>query len=276
MKMANEVVRHHNDLNTVVMRKWTSEEMNFFFAILTKLKDTGTDEIVLDKYELADIANYSLWHKKRFADTVDKLAKKVMDLRYIERTSNSVAHMALFTYFRVDWKDDYSDMSATISVSPKFEYILNKLSANFTQYELAEFTQIRSTYAKTAYRLLKQWRSVGRREFEIEEFKTLLDTPKTYRSSEIDRTVIKPILKELGQYFKGLKCKKIKSNKKGNPVIGYEFTWVKDDKTRSEALRGAKTSIPDWHEENYQNKTTEAEMRELEAIRNHFLDRLKN
>ena len=28
--MANEIVKHHNDLNTVIMRKWTAEEMNWF------------------------------------------------------------------------------------------------------------------------------------------------------------------------------------------------------------------------------------------------------
>ena len=34
--MTNEVVKHHNDLNTVIARKWTAEEMNFFFAIIAK------------------------------------------------------------------------------------------------------------------------------------------------------------------------------------------------------------------------------------------------
>lgn len=116
--------------------------------------------------------------------------------------------MPLFTRFRVDWKEDLSDMTATVSLSPKFEYILNRLSANFTQYELAEFTNIRSTYAKTAYRLLKQWRTVGRKEFKIDEFKTLLDMPNSYKSSEIDRAVVKPILKQLSPYFEGLKVKK--------------------------------------------------------------------
>ena len=36
--MANEVVKHHNDLNTVIMRKWTAEEMNFFFCDYCKSK----------------------------------------------------------------------------------------------------------------------------------------------------------------------------------------------------------------------------------------------
>lgn len=60
--------------------------------------------------------------------------------------------------------------------------------------------------------MLKQWRTVGKKEFSINEFKTLMDMPKSYKSSEIDRAVIKPILKELSQYFMGLKVKKIKSN----------------------------------------------------------------
>ena len=28
--MTSEVVKYHNDLNTVIMRTWTAEEMNFF------------------------------------------------------------------------------------------------------------------------------------------------------------------------------------------------------------------------------------------------------
>lgn len=35
--MANEVVKYHNDLNTVPMRNWTAEEMDFFFSILVPL-----------------------------------------------------------------------------------------------------------------------------------------------------------------------------------------------------------------------------------------------
>lgn len=35
-------------------------------------------------------------------------------------------------------------------------------------------------------------------------------------------------MKELPQFFKGLKVKKVKSNKRGNPVLAYEFTWSKE------------------------------------------------
>lgn len=271
--MANEVVKHHNDLNTVIMRKWTAEEMNFFFAIIAKARDKGTSDLVFDKYQLAELANYSIEHNKRFYDTMDSLANNISQLRYIEKTKNSIEYMPLFTRFKVEWEEDLSDMQAQVSVSPLFEYILNKLSANFTQYELQEFTSIRSTYAKTAYRLLKQWRTVGRKEFKIDEFKLLLDMPSSYKSSEIDRAVITPILKQLSPYFEDLKVKKIKSKKRGNPVLAYEFTWKKEvtgtydpdkfnkpkpePKKASKSKSSKKTNVPKWSNPEYKNTTSE-------------------
>lgn len=271
--MANEVVKHHNDLNTVIMRKWTAEEMNFFFAIIAKARDKGTSDLVFDKYQLAELANYSIEHNKRFYDTMDSLANNISQLRYIEKTKNSIEYMPLFTRFKVEWEEDLSDMQAQVSVSPLFEYILNKLSANFTQYELQEFTSIRSTYAKTAYRLLKQWRTVGRKEFKIDEFKLLLDMPNSYKSSEIDRAVITPILKQLSPYFEDLKVKKIKSKKRGNPVLAYEFTWKKEvagtyvpdkfnkpkpePKKANKSKSSKKTNVPKWSNPEYKNTTSE-------------------
>lgn len=280
--MINEIVKHHNDLNTVVMRKWTAEEMNFFFAIIAKARGKGTSLIEFDKYELAELAKYSLEHNKRFKATMERLVDKIGQLRYIEKASNSIKYMALFQRFEVHWETDLSDMTAYVRVSEDFEYILNKLSANFTQYELEEFTKIRSTYAKTAYRLLKQWRTVGKKEFSIDEFKTLMDMPKSYKSSEIDRAVIKPILKELNQYFIGLKVKKIKSNKRGNPVLGYEFTWEpettgewEEDKYKKNDFYKPKNStsnVPDWVEKEYKHSVTAEEQAKLEELKRSMLE----
>lgn len=108
-----------------------------------------------------------------------------------------------------------------------FEYIVNKLTSNFTVYELAEFPSLKSIYSKTMYRVLKQWKSLGEKEFKIEKFKELLDIPRSYTSNNIRQRVIKPIEKELPQYFNGLKVKAIKKNTQGTPVITYKFTWEK-------------------------------------------------
>ena len=121
--MAYEVVKHHYDLNTVIMRKWTAEEMNFFFAIIAKARDKGTSDLDFDKYQLAELANYSIQHNKRFYDTMDSLANNISQLRYIEKTKNSIEYMPLFTLFKFEWEDDLSDMQAQVSVSPLFKYI---------------------------------------------------------------------------------------------------------------------------------------------------------
>ena len=277
--MSNEVVKYHNDLNTVIMRKWNAEEMNFFFAIITKVRDEGTRLMKFDTDELRNLASKD-FHLDRWSQTMKSVADKVVDLKYYERTEHSYAVMNLFSYFRVDEKECIVE----VEVSSKFEYVINKLEAQFTQYELAEFTNIRSTYAKTAYRLLKQWRTVGRKEFKIDEFKTLLDMPNSYKSSEIDRAVVKPILKQLSPYFEGLKVKKIKSNKRGNPVLGYEFTWNpemiesyvpnKFDKPKPSKKR--KSNVPTWSTPDYVNTTSEEKKAELERKKQEMLARLDN
>ena len=275
--MTNEIVKHHNDLNTVIMRKWTAEEMNFFFAIIAKVRDEGTRLMRFDTDELRNLASKDC-HLERWSQTMKSVADKVVDLKYYERTEHSYAVMNLFSYFRVDEKERIVE----VEVSSKFEYVVNKLEAQFTQYELAEFTNIRSTYAKTAYRLFKQWRTKGKREFMIAEFRTLLDMPDYYKPSEIDRLVLKPILSQLSPYFQNLKVKKIKSNKRGNPVLGYEFTWnpetsesyVPNKFNKPKHKQKRQSNVPSWSNTDYVNTTSEETKAELERKKQEMLARL--
>ena len=268
--MANEVVKHHNDLNTIPMRKWSKEEMDFFSAIIAKLRDEGTKEITFDKHSLADLANYSIRTNKAYEQLINQLSKNILDITYLEKKRTILngkpaylsSRMNLFSRFDSKWTEDLSELEITLKVSDEFEYVLNQLNSEFTSYELAEFTQIRSTYAKTLYRLLKQWRTVGKKEFQIDEFKRLLDTPDYYTPSEINKNVLNYARKELPQFFPNLKIKSIKSNKRGTPVIAYEFTWLSektgtwieskyDQKAIGSGKRIRKEKLPDWAKEDY-------------------------
>lgn len=219
--MPNDVVKYHNDLNMVSMRNWTAEDMNFFFAIISKIRDLGTEEINLTTDEIKKIIDYDD-RENRWVKILDSIGDKISSLRYIEKSDKKVAYFMIFQRFVID----IDEKTVNLKVSSDFEYIVNKLTRHFTTYELAEFTQIRSTYAKTMYRILKQWRTVGVKEFKIEEFKRLLDMPEYYKPSQINKNVLTPIRKELPQYFKDLKIKVIKANTQGTPVIAYRFTWV--------------------------------------------------
>ena len=82
------------------------------------------------------------------------------------------------------------------------KHILNSITADFTKFELQEMTQLKSTYAKNMFRLLKQYKHTGYFKIQINDFRERLDIPKSYRMSEIDKYVFKPIIKELGFYLK--------------------------------------------------------------------------
>ena len=42
-----EVARYKNEMNTLSIGKWTAEEMNFLFAILTQVRDEGCKNLNL-------------------------------------------------------------------------------------------------------------------------------------------------------------------------------------------------------------------------------------
>lgn len=253
--MANEVVKYHNDLNTIAMRDWTAEEMDFFFAILTKVRDKGTKTLEFTSDEVKNLSRFTNKHKDRWEKTMENAADKITQINYIEKKNRKIRAMNLFSLFEVDLEEH----TVTVQVSQNFEYILNHLEANFTRYELEEIVTLKSTYAKTAYRLLKQWRTIGKREFKIDEFRFLFDIPQSYKSGDINRRAIKPILKELNSFFSNLKCKIVKKNTRGNPVTGYIFTWEpekptkwvenKYEKSKQSVIR--KETLPDWAKDDY-------------------------
>lgn len=285
--MANEIVKYHNDLNTVNMRGWTKEEMNFMFAVLSKAKEKGTELIEFDKAELTELARYSERHKMRLHDVLKNLVDHVTEMKYIEETTHSYEVMNLFQRFKVVWNKDYSEMHATIRLTSEFEYILNKLNANFTKFELEEFIGLRSTYAKQMYRLLKQWRTKGHKEWSVQDLRYLLAIPENYRSCDIDSRVLKPIKKELSKYFADFKVKPIKKRTKGNPIIAYEFKW-KPEKTNAwipgqpqpnpnkpKKLSGNE-ELPKWYSDTEQHEPTQEMLERIEKMKKELQIELGN
>lgn len=269
----NEIIKYHNDLNTVIMRKWTAEEMNFFFAIIAKARNQGVKELHFNTDEIKKLVNFTQKDEKRWKEAMKSTARKVTQLTYFEDDGKKFKVMPLFSLFEVD----YEEKTVKVEVSKHFEYILNRLEVQFTQYELEEFTNIRSTYAKTMYRLLKQWRTVGKKEYGVNELRVFLDVPESYSNGEVTRRVLEPIQKELSNYFLNFKYKVIKSNKRGNPVLGYEFTWKpettgewEDDKYKKNDFYKPKTiesNVPDWVEKEYKHRATAEDQAKLEELK---------
>ena len=164
-----------------IMRKWTGDEL--FFSMLAKSKN-GYGLLQFDTDELKQ-RNLQMPTQK-WADTMVSAINKIAMMTYVERTEKRARAMTLFSCLDLD----IEKRELYVQVSQQFEYIINEISVNFTPFELQEFVQIKSSYAKTAYRLLKQWRTTGKREFSLEELKLVMDTPKGYRPSEIKKRVL--------------------------------------------------------------------------------------
>ncbi len=69
----------------------------------------------------------------------------------------------------------------------------------------------------------------------------LLDIPKSYRESVINKKIIKPIRQELTAIFKGLTIKKKYGKGRGKPVIGYQFTFKPEIKKADDFNKHAPT-----------------------------------
>lgn len=225
--MANEVCKYNNDFNTVSMRNWTTEEMNFLMVVLAKLKNQGNKTIRIQKNELVELANYSERNNKKLYNIMDKLSDHVTNLKFTDRTKG-IKKMVLFQTFEWTWDEDPNNYYVEVKVNDDFEYILNyfELNFNFTSFGLEEFVNLKSSYSKQMYRLLKQWKKQGNKEFKIEEFRELLAIPKSYSKDAINQRVLKPIQKELSKCFDNFKIKPIKKRTKGNPIIAYQFSWT--------------------------------------------------
>jgi hypothetical protein len=102
----------------------------------------------------------------------------------------------------------------------------------------------------------------------------LLDIPNSYRPSNIDQKVLKPILEQLGgsddaALFRNLKVTKNKKagRGRGGVLTGYTFTFEKektgdwiDEKYKKKSQR--KETLPDWTNENVTETPLSAEEEE--------------
>lgn len=241
---SGKTVAYHNDMNKLSTRNWNIAERHLFTAIIVKLRDQGTKEVVMDKDDLRELSDYSDRHKARFKDTMANLINKVDDLELIQYTEkngwNTMQKIRMFDEFIAEWANDRSDIKLKIRISPHYSYFVNALSGNFTQFELSEYLSLKSTYSAACYMQLKQWRTVGRRTFEVDEFKQLLDIPKSYRNYDIKRRVLTPIRNELSQFFKDLKIVGIKSGRK---IVKYDFTWTPETKANKKTLKPSEVTV---------------------------------
>ncbi|MDL2063689.1 replication initiation protein [Lactiplantibacillus paraplantarum] len=235
--MSNEIVKYDPELNTIPLRKFTPVEMNLFFSIVSRMRDKGDETVRFSFDQLKELSAYKPTANNRFIDDIESTYQKILGLRFGRRSKDGLHRefFVMFTEFEINGHAD--DPYVDIKIYPKAIKLLNELES-WVRYALSEFRDLKSSYAKTMFRLLKQFRTTGYAYFSVADFNELLDVPKSYKSSNINQSVLKPIKEELTPLFRGLTVRKKYGKGRGKPVIGYSFTWKPEKKDANDFSQG--------------------------------------
>ena len=237
LHLSNEIVKYDPELNTIPLRKFTPVEMNLFFSIVSRMRDKGDETVRFSFDQLKELSAYKPTANNRFIDDIESTYQKILGLRFGRRSKDGLYRefFVMFTEFEINGHAD--DPYVDIKIYPKAIKLLNELES-WVRYALSEFRDLKSSYAKTMFRLLKQFRTTGYAYFSVADFNELLDVPKSYKSSNINQSVLKPIKEELTPLFRGLTVRKKYGKGRGKPVIGYSFTWKSEKKNANDFSQG--------------------------------------
>lgn len=242
--MANEIVKYEPELNTIPLRKFTPVEMNLFFSIVSRMREKGDQKILFTFDQLKDLSAYKQTSGESFVKDLTRTYDHLMDLRFGKRSNGglTVERFVMFTDFEIHGEAE--EPYVNIRVHEKALPLLNNLET-WVRYSLEEFRELNSSYAKTMFRLLKQYRTQGWAEFTKDVFFELLDIPHSYHKNmgEIDRRVLRPIKEELTPLFKGLTIRKKYGKGRGKPVIGYRFTWKAEKNDENHFSKGEQVEL---------------------------------
>lgn len=214
----NEIVKYHNDMNKISFTGFTEKELNLFFSLIFLAKEKGTTELTIPFSDLKNLSNDLDRNKQRFIDNLNNVNKKLIALHHQIKVDDTTYTFSLFNVFGVNEKDNV----LTVEVNKIFSYMLNDLIGNFTKFELENFVNLKSSYSKNMFKLLKQWETKKEKEFSLQDLKSLLGVPVTYSTSNFNDRVLKPIKTELSKVLPNLKIEKIKT---GRAVTSLKFTW---------------------------------------------------
>lgn len=262
--MSNEIVKFSNQFNNQALRRFNAIHLDLLMAIASRVRDKGTSEVcftfddlrklIHDKYNLTNTA---------FAKKIIETNERLIMLHFMFRDGSKTIQFPLFTEFETD------ERAATlkVKVNEKFAFLLNDLTSEFTRFELEQFAELKSSYAKECFRRLKQYRQTGVWNVSLEDFRRLLDVPKSYTTTNFNKFVLQPIIDEL-EPLVHLKVKKV-YQKKGSgrgrsSLVGFEFHFDKEftpdqrqraaaraERAKREADRAAESSTPKFDIEAY-------------------------
>ena len=248
----NEVVQYSNVLNTLRFSNFAAMDYNIFMALCQRMRDKGPKQVVFKFDELKQLTDFQDQNDNLFVSDLVRMAEKLnkVDAKCI--TGGKIAIFNLFPTFIIDPKKRV----LSVKVNEDFTFVLNELTDNFTNFELKEFVELDSKYAKALYKVLKQYKKSGWWKPTVDELRSALDVPDNYSNKRIIGDILKPALKVLEDKFEDLKCEPIRAKKRGAPVERYYFTWQAENQLKGQTNINDAAKEMSKYKANKQKKNT--------------------
>ena len=269
--MSNEIVKYSNQFNAQALRRFTALDLDLLMAIAARVRDKEIDEVTFTFEELRRLAHVKKnLTDKELAARIVEVNDRLLACRFRFQDDSRTVQFALFTKFVTDPQE----ATLAVGVNEEFAFLLNDLTSQFTRFELAEFADLKSKYAKEFYRRAKQYRSSGIWKISCDEFCRLLGVPKSTAEQvrDLNKRVLKPIIEECGPLL-GLKIERQYVKRR---LSGFVFTFAREtppviDARPVEARKTDGDGKGHWTSvAGYGEVFTTTELFDVTAARDHF------
>ena len=210
---------------------------NIFWLIAAQVKDQGNNLITLSPEQIKREVGYnSHISNKQIAKNVDDTFSKLLTIQLSKEDIDKKTGHITKTRENIFQKSivDTDTLETSVEVSNSFLYLFNHLE-HWTRFSITQYVRLHSNYSRKLFRLLKQWRTTGKKEYTIDEFRKRLQIPKSYRPTDIDRRVLTICKEELSANFQNFKItKNYRKGVRGRKLESYIFTWVPEQKNQQD------------------------------------------
>ena len=194
----NHLVIKHNKL-IELQGKSTALEQKLFLSTIARISTEDEDfkEYKINVKELGKTLNMttkSLY--KELDKATDKLATRLIKIERLIENNNKISKLKTTLFSSVEYVEGEGYIK--VLVDPKLKPYLIQLSGSFTKYELENIIELKSTYSIRIYELLKQYQTIKKRTFTVDELKKILGIENEYlRFYDFERYVLKVAKKEI-------------------------------------------------------------------------------
>lgn len=217
-------------------KSWSAFDLDWWAVLISQAVDHKDNTI---KFSVDQVKDLMLRNRrtheslKGFVKRSNKALSKFLDIKLTFEQESS-KDLALYTTHMFDTSYIDTDLNVILKISSAAQSVFNQLKT-WTRFAVGNLAALHTTYSKRLFIYLKQWRTVGKVSFKVDDFRDKMDVPKSYRPGSIDQKILEPALEDLAPYFRQLRVKKIYTKaKRGRKLSGYVFTFKPETKTQQD------------------------------------------